>query len=49
MDSLRSLLVTRIMDKVPNVQIRNMYGETKDMNERIDIMFSNGSTILKEW
>ena len=35
-DSLRVLLGIRRMDRVANAQIREMYGVTKRVNERID-------------
>ena len=49
MDSLRGLLVIRRMDIAPNGQIRKMYGLMKGMDEKIDKMLFNVSTILKEW
>ena len=36
MDNLRGLLGTRRMNKVPNAQIRQLCGETKDVDEKID-------------
>ena len=36
MDNLRALLGIRIMDKVPNAQIRELCGVTKGVDERID-------------
>ena len=36
MDSLRGRLGIRRMDRVPNVQVREMCGVTKEVRERID-------------
>ena len=36
MDSLRGLLVIRRMDKAPNARIRELYGVTKEVDNRID-------------
>ena len=44
MDSFRSLLGIRRMDKVPNVQIRDM-NEMKGLTKAL----SGGSALLKEW
>ena len=35
MDNLRCLLGIRRMERVPNAQIRELYGVTKEVNERI--------------
>ena len=36
MDKLRGLLGIRRMDKVPNARIRELYGVTKELDEKID-------------
>ena len=36
MDNLRGLLGIRIMDKVPNTQIRQLCGVVKGLDENID-------------
>ena len=36
MDNLRGFLGIKRMDKVPNARIRQLYGVTKGVNERID-------------
>ena len=36
MDNLRDLLSIRMMNKGPNPWIRELYGGTKEVNERID-------------
>ena len=36
MDNLRGLIGIRRMDRVPNALIRELCGETKGVNERID-------------
>ena len=36
MDNLRGLLSIRRMDRVPNAWIRELYGVTKGLDERID-------------
>ena len=36
MDNLRSLLVIRWMDRVPNAKIRELCGVAKEVDERID-------------
>ena len=36
MDNLRGLLGIRRMDRVPNAQIRELCGVTKDVDERIN-------------
>ena len=36
MDNFRGLLGIRRMDRLPNAQIRELYGVKKGLNERID-------------
>ena len=38
----------RRMDKVPNALIKNLYGVTKEVNERTDKVFSDGLLALRE-
>ena len=45
MDNLIGLLGIRRMDKIPNVQIRELCGMTKGLMK----LFSDGLSIWKEW
>ena len=46
----QGLLGIRRMDKVPNARIRQLFGVTKGVDEKIDMkMFSYSSDMWKEW
>ena len=47
MDNLGGLLGIRRMDKVPNLQIRELCGVTNGMNESINECFSFGSVMWR--
>ena len=48
MDHLRGLLGIRRMDRVPNAQIRELWGVTGNMDERFDVGFSSASVMWRE-
>ena len=49
MGSLRGLLGIRRMDRMPNLQIREVNGVTKGVVKGLTKVFSDCSVILKEW
>ena len=49
MDNLRGLLGIRRMDEVPNARIRHLCEVTKVWTKRFMKVFSDGSTLWREW